>query len=59
MNLVITVSLISIGLALLIGYAYGFRKGGDDREKELTRKHSRIAARQRMQMLYGSTFSRN
>jgi hypothetical protein len=51
MNLVITISLLAIGLALIIGYAWGFRKGKEDEQQELERKSSSLATRQRREAL--------
>ena len=59
MNLVIFVSLISIGLALVIGYAVGFRKGVQEEREEAETRHSRIATKQRIDLLFGAAHSRN
>lgn len=58
-NLIIIVSLMAIGMALIIGYAIGHRNGKADEKKESELRHNRIASKQLEQVIFGQVAGRN
>lgn len=58
-NAYIIVGLISIGMALFIGYAWGNRKGIQEGRNEMIRRFTKHTVRQLKRMEFGGAFGRN